>query len=99
MILSIFQWLPKKTLMRCSLVNHRFNRVSQDESLWTRLDLAGKVLQPYALGRVVHRGLVILRLAQCKVTLINPARMKCPASRVTVNEETVVQPSASCQLY
>lgn len=67
MILSIFQWLPKKTLLRCCLVNHRFSRVSQDESLWVRLDLASKVLQPYALGRVLRRGVVILRLAQSKV--------------------------------
>lgn len=67
-ILSIFKWLPKKALMRCSLVNHRFNRVSQDESLWTRLDLAMKTIQPYAFGRILLRGVVILRMAQCKVS-------------------------------
>lgn len=67
MILSVFKWLPKKALIRCSLVSHRFDRLSQDESLWTRLDLAGKVLQPHALGRILMRGVVILRLAQCKV--------------------------------
>lgn len=67
MILSVFKWLPKKALIRCSLVCHRFNRVSQDESLWSRLDLAGKVIQPYALGRIVLRGVIILRVAQCKV--------------------------------
>lgn len=67
-LLSIFKWLPKKTLIRCSLVNHRFNRVTQDESLWSRLDLAGKTIQPYALGRVLMRGTIILRLAQTKVS-------------------------------
>lgn len=66
-LLSIFKWLPKKTLNRCSLVNHRFHRVTQDESLWTRLDLAGKTIQPYALGRILLRGTIILRLAQSKV--------------------------------
>lgn len=66
-LLSIFKWLPKKTLIRCSLVNHRFNRVTQDESLWLRLDLAGKTIQPFALGRVLMRGTIILRLAQTKV--------------------------------
>lgn len=66
-LLSIFKWLPKKTLIRCSLVNHRFNRVTQDESLWTRLDLAGKTIQPYALGRILMRGTMVLRLAQTKV--------------------------------
>lgn len=66
-LLSIFKWLPKKTLNRCSLVNHRFNRVIQDESLWTRLDLANKNIQPFALGRILTRGTIILRLAQSKV--------------------------------
>lgn len=66
-LLNIFKWLPKKTLSRLSLVNHRFHRVTQDESLWTRLDLAGKTIQPYALGRILVRGTVILRLAQSKV--------------------------------
>lgn len=66
-LLSIFKWLPKKTLNRCSLVNHRFHRVIQDESLWTRLDLAGKTIQPLALGRILIRGTIILRLSQSKV--------------------------------
>lgn len=66
-LLSIFKWLPKKALSRCSLVNHRFHRVIQDESLWTRLDLAGKTIQPFALGRILMRGTIILRLAQSKV--------------------------------
>lgn len=69
-LLLIFKWLPKKTLSRCSLVNQRFHRVVQDESLWTRLDLAGKTIQPYALGRILMRGTIILRLAQSKVTSI-----------------------------
>lgn len=69
-LLSIFKWLPKKTLSRCSLVNQRFHRVTQDESLWTRLDLAGKTIQPHALGRILMRGTIILRLAQCKVMQI-----------------------------
>lgn len=70
-LLSIFKWLPKKALVRCSLVNQRFHRVIQDESLWTRLDLWGKTIQPYALGRILQHGVIILRLAQAKVTSIS----------------------------
>lgn len=66
-LLSIFKWLPKKALIRCSMVNQRFHRVTQDESLWTRLDLAGKTIQAQALGRILQRGVIILRLAQTKV--------------------------------
>lgn len=67
-ILSVFKWLPKKALIRCSLVSQRFNRVAKDETLWTRLDLASKTIQPYALGRIVSRGVVILRMAQSRVS-------------------------------
>lgn len=68
MILQIFKWLPKKTLVRCSYVCRRFNQLSQDESLWTRLDLGGKSLRSGALGQIVSRGVVILRLAQTELT-------------------------------
>lgn len=69
MILSVFKWLPKKALMRCSHVCRRFYTVAQDESLWTRLDLAGKLLRSGALDRILNRGVVIFRLAQSKVKL------------------------------
>ncbi|XP_058811691.1 S-phase kinase-associated protein 2 [Topomyia yanbarensis] len=68
MMLQIFRWLPKKTLMRCSQVSKRFNRVSQDETLWTRLDLSCRSLREGALGRVISRGTVILRLAQACIS-------------------------------
>ncbi|XP_058449621.1 S-phase kinase-associated protein 2 isoform X2 [Malaya genurostris] len=68
MMLQIFRWLPKKTLMRCSQVSKRFNRVSQDETLWTRLDLSCRSLREGALGRVISRGTVILRLAQTQIS-------------------------------
>lgn len=68
-LLSIFKWLPKKALIRCSTVNRRFNRVTQDESLWTRLDMAAKTIQPRALYRVLASGVIILRLAQSKVCI------------------------------
>ncbi|XP_053689006.1 S-phase kinase-associated protein 2, partial [Sabethes cyaneus] len=68
MILQVFRWLPKKTLIRCSEVSKRFNRVAQDETLWTRLDLSCRSLREGAIGRVISRGTVILRLAQAHVS-------------------------------
>lgn len=67
MILSVFQWLPKKALLRCALVSKRFNVASMDESLWGRLDLSGRNLNVGAMGRVLRRGCVVVRLAQTKV--------------------------------
>nr|XP_029723559.1 S-phase kinase-associated protein 2 [Aedes albopictus]XP_029723565.1 LOW QUALITY PROTEIN: S-phase kinase-associated protein 2-like [Aedes albopictus] len=67
-ILHIFRFLPKKTLIRCGQVSKRFNQVSLDETLWTRLDLSCRSLREGALGRVISRGTVILRLAQAHVS-------------------------------
>ncbi|XP_055587796.1 S-phase kinase-associated protein 2 isoform X2 [Uranotaenia lowii] len=75
MILQIFRWLPKKALLRCSQVSKRLNRVSRDETLWTRLDLSCKALREGALGHVLNRGTVILRLAQAHVT--DPIFLPC----------------------
>lgn len=66
-ILQIFKWLPKKTLLRCGYVSQRFNRCASDESLWSRLDLGGRSLKPGALENILKRGVVILRLAQAEV--------------------------------
>lgn len=67
-ILHIFKYLPKKALIRCNYVCQRFNRCARDESLWTRLDLGGRSLRPGALGDILPRGVVILRLAQAEMS-------------------------------
>ncbi|GAB0090993.1 S-phase kinase-associated protein 2 [Sergentomyia squamirostris] len=66
-ILQIFKWLPKKTLMKCSLVNRRFLRLTQDDTLWARMDLAGRSFRTEAIGRIITRGVIVLRLAQTKI--------------------------------
>lgn len=60
----MLKWLPKKTLLRCALINRRFSRLVNDESLWTRLDLGNKILNDGVLAVILSRGVVILRLAQ-----------------------------------
>ncbi|XP_073815092.1 S-phase kinase-associated protein 2 isoform X2 [Musca autumnalis] len=66
-ILQIFKWLPKKTLLRCGYVSRRFNRCASDESLWTRLDLGGRSIKAGAMENILKRGVVILRLAQTEL--------------------------------
>ncbi|XP_020714069.1 uncharacterized protein LOC101452586 isoform X2 [Ceratitis capitata] len=67
-ILQIFKWLPKKALIRCSYVCRRFNSCARDESLWTRLDLAGRHLRAGAMENILTRGVVILRMAQAELS-------------------------------
>jgi F-box and leucine-rich repeat protein 1 (S-phase kinase-associated protein 2) len=68
MVLQIFQWLPKKTLIRCTEVCTRFNRLACDEFLWIRMDLGGKTLRNGVLAKIIYRGVVTLRLAQAEVS-------------------------------
>ncbi|EDW80674.1 uncharacterized protein Dwil_GK11443 [Drosophila willistoni] len=66
-LLGIFKWLPKKTLLRMATVCRRFNRCARDETLWTRLDLGLRTLCPTALEQIVSRGILVLRLAQAEI--------------------------------
>uniref|UniRef100_A0A182MUF1 S-phase kinase-associated protein 2 n=1 Tax=Anopheles culicifacies TaxID=139723 RepID=A0A182MUF1_9DIPT len=78
-LLHILKWLPKKTLLSCSQVNRRFNRVTKDETLWQRLDLSNRSLQCNGLVEVLSRGVIVLRLAQtCIADPIPPASQKFP---------------------
>lgn len=67
MVLHIFKWLPKKTLIRCCFVSSRFNKIVHTDILWTRLDLGDKNLKSGALGNIISRGVVILRLASTDI--------------------------------
>uniref|UniRef100_T1J5R1 F-box domain-containing protein n=1 Tax=Strigamia maritima TaxID=126957 RepID=T1J5R1_STRMM len=63
-MLNIFKWLPKSTLVRCAQVCKHWNRIAFDETLWRRVDLGGRILQPGVMNYVLNRGVQVLRLAQ-----------------------------------
>ena len=66
-ILEILQWLPKKSLMKCLLLDTRFNRIVQDDTLWIRMDLGNKALKSGSIGKIFAKSFLILRLAQAKI--------------------------------
>ncbi|XP_013774923.1 S-phase kinase-associated protein 2-like [Limulus polyphemus] len=68
-ILQIFKWLPKYALARCAQVSKRWKGLAYDESLWKRVDLGKKHLQPGVLGMVIDRGVIIMRLCMSEVKL------------------------------
>ncbi|XP_059047348.1 S-phase kinase-associated protein 2-like [Achroia grisella] len=67
MILSVFKWLPKRTLANCMLVCKRWHRVACDETLWQRLDLGNKTLSKDAIGRILARKPIVVRLASSEI--------------------------------
>lgn len=66
-LLHILTFLPKKTLSRVAMVNERFCRITKDTDLWIRMDLGGKYIRSGAIGEILSRGLVVLRLSQAKI--------------------------------
>lgn len=68
-VLHIFTFLPKKALNRVACVNDRFLRVSKDDSLWVRMDLGLKFIRSGAIGEIISRGLIVLRLSQAKIQM------------------------------
>lgn len=67
MVLHVLHWLPKSNLPNVALVCKRFYRLCQDKSLWTRMDVSGRTLEPGDLGQILSRQIIILRLAQSEV--------------------------------
>ncbi|XP_076307223.1 S-phase kinase-associated protein 2-like [Tachypleus tridentatus] len=50
-------------------VSKRWKRLAYDESLWKRIDLGKKHLQPGVLGKVIGRGVITMRLCMSEVKL------------------------------
>jgi len=65
--LNVFKWLPKCSLAKCARVCKRWNRLTQDESLWRRLDRGLTTVPAGVIGQVLSRGCNILRLARSTV--------------------------------
>ncbi|CAN8003785.1 unnamed protein product, partial [Ixodes hexagonus] len=78
-ILDIFKWLPKSVLTSCGRVCRRWSHLAFDESLWRRLDLSKRYLNPGILGIVLNRGVVALKLAMSEVKgpLFNSDTLLC----------------------
>ncbi|KAF7279944.1 S-phase kinase-associated protein 2-like [Rhynchophorus ferrugineus] len=78
-ILQVFRWLPKSYLGDISLVCRRFYRLTQDESLWTRMDVSNKHLAAGELGKILSKQVVVLRLARSEI-MHKPILPGCKAS-------------------
>lgn len=82
-VLQIFHFLPKSQLPTAAMVCQQWRRLAADDSLWARLDASGRCLRPGAMGHILSRQVVILRLASA--TLSAPAVLpnSCRASIAT----------------
>merc|ERR1719412_976321 len=67
-VLLVFKWLPKCTLAKSARVCKRWLRLSQDESLWRRLDLGLATVPAGVVGQEMTRGCCVLRLARATIS-------------------------------
>ncbi|XP_025111094.1 S-phase kinase-associated protein 2-like isoform X2 [Pomacea canaliculata] len=61
-ILHVFRFLPRFVLCTCAQVCRRWSSLVNDESLWRRVDLGGRVIQAKHVSSLVNRGTSRLRL-------------------------------------
>ncbi|XP_030852707.1 S-phase kinase-associated protein 2 [Strongylocentrotus purpuratus] len=66
-ILSVFRWLPKKSLTHSAKVCRRWRRLSYDEELWKRVDLSSRNFLPGVLGLILERGIIHAKLSRCTI--------------------------------
>lgn len=81
LLISVLKWVPKCTLAKCARVSKRWHKVTQDESLWRRLDLGVVTVPAGVIGQVLSRGCAVLRLAQA--TVLHPVFESSVTSRAT----------------
>ncbi|XP_068897785.1 S-phase kinase-associated protein 2 isoform X2 [Tenebrio molitor] len=66
-ILNIFKMLSKAQLGTVALVCRRFSQLAEDESLWTRMDISNRTLEKGAIGTIMSRQVIILRLSRSRI--------------------------------
>jgi len=84
-IIKILELLPRKSLVSTARTCKRLQAICYDESFWSRVDCAGKVLGPGIVGSILLRGPVVLRMAR---THVKPPVFHHPSTTVSFNNQS-----------
>ena len=60
-ILKVLFYLPIKDLIQCSQVSKRFKTISDDESLWQKINLYNKKVPAKFVEHVINKGCKYIR--------------------------------------
>ena len=82
-ILRVFSNLEIKDFIRCGQVSKRIRAISQDQSLWLRLDLyKNKSVAPGFLEYIINNGCKYLGLGLAQIAQIDGESLKCNSSQL-----------------
>jgi len=82
-ILKVFSNLEIKDFIRCGQVSKRIRAISQDQSLWLRLDLyKNKSVAPGFLEYIINNGCKYLGLGLAQIAQIDGESLKCNPSQL-----------------
>ena len=82
-ILRVFSNLEIKDFIRCGQVSKRIRAISQDQSLWLRLDLyKNKSVAPGFLEYIINNGCKYLGLGLAQIAQIDGKSLKCNPSQL-----------------
>ena len=66
-LLKMFKYLDRKNLLRCGKVSRRFRKISQDDSLWQKVNLCRKTVPSEFLQTILKNGCKYLSLYDAKL--------------------------------
>ena len=100
-LLKILSYLNVKNLISCSHVSKKFRAISQDESLWQKVNLYAKVIPIDFLEMVLNNGCKYLNLEHSdffgSLSLKKPSQLKClDLSYSTAEERALEELLSSC---
>lgn len=63
-ILIIFKFFSKPTLVSCACVCRRWKDIAFDNDLWPRIELSQRKIQPGIMAQILSRKPTVLRMSQ-----------------------------------
>lgn len=69
-VLKIFKMMDKRSLIKCTLVCHRWRRIAYDESLWPLLNIPCRRLSIFTLDHLLARNIKFFSASHSNVSYL-----------------------------
>lgn len=69
-ILMIFKFFSKPTLVSCACVCRRWKDIAFDNDLWPRIELSQRKIPPGIMAQILYRKPIVLRMSQTEASFL-----------------------------